>query len=63
MTIEQIKEKIAYGDYNVLQRLLNAPTVAAARARFLREDPAAISAMETIIKNREELILKFKKDQ
>lgn len=60
MTIEEIKNKIAYGDYNVLQKLLGAPSVGAARAKFLREDPEAIAAMEAIIKNREELISKFK---
>ncbi|MGV9003992.1 hypothetical protein [Flavobacterium sp.] len=63
MTFEQIKEKVQYGDYNVLQHLINAPTVAAARARFLRGDDNAIEAMKQIQQNREKLIENFKSEQ
>ena len=42
MEIEQIKKKIQYGDFNILQKLINAPTVAAARMRFFRGDEDAI---------------------
>lgn len=59
MTIEQIKKNIQYGDYNTLQKLLQAPTVQAARMRFLRGDNDAIEAMKTIQKNREDLIKDF----
>lgn len=58
MTFEQIKSKIEYGDYNVLQKILNSKTVQAARMRFLRGDEDAIEAMKKIQENRERFILK-----
>ena len=60
MTIEQIKEGIDYGDYNLLQKILGVKTVAAARMRFLRGDEKAIQAMRAIQENREEYIKKYK---
>lgn len=61
MTFEQIKKNITYGDYNLLQKLLGAPTVAAARMRFLRgEDKEAIEAMKAIQENREKFIKQYK---
>jgi hypothetical protein len=63
MTFEQIKNNIQYGDYNTLQKLLKAKTVAAARMRFLREDEDAVKAMQTIQENREKLIEDFTTDQ
>lgn len=59
MTIKQIKEGIQYGDYNTLQHLLKVKTVAAARMRFLRGDPAAVEAMKSIQLNRKKLIEEF----
>lgn len=60
MTFEQIKKNIAYGDYNLLQKLLQAPTVQAARMRFLRDkDPKAMEAMVAIQQNRAEFIKEF----
>ena len=59
MKIEQIKKKIQYGDFNILQKLINAPTVAAARMRFFRGDEDAIKAMAKIQDNREELIKNY----
>lgn len=56
MTFEQIKNNIQYGDYNILQRLLNAKSVQAARMKFLRGDKEAIDAMRKIHENREEFI-------
>ena len=61
MKIEQIKKKIQYGDFNILQKLINAPTVAAARMRFFRGDEDAIKAMAKIQDNREELIKNYRK--
>lgn len=61
MEIEQIKKKIQYGDFNILQKLINAPTVAAARMRFFRGDEDAIKAMAKIQDNREELIKNYRK--
>lgn len=64
MTFEQIKNNIQYGDYNLLQKILNAPTVAAARMRFLRgEDNEAIEAMQAIQENREEFIKKYQDEK
>jgi len=60
MTFEQVKENIQYGDYNLLQKILNAPTVAAARMKFLRGDNDAVNAMKAIQENREEFIKKYK---
>lgn len=56
MTFEQIKQNIDYGDYNLLQKLLNVKTVSAARARFLRKDERAIKAMQYIQENKRKLI-------
>ena len=53
---EEIRKNIQYGDYNVLQKIINAPTVAAARMRFLRGDEDAIAAMKKIQENREKFI-------
>ncbi|MEC3875972.1 hypothetical protein [Chryseobacterium salviniae] len=61
MTIEQLKEKIDYGDYNLLQKILNVKTVAAARMRFLRGDDEAIDAMRKIQENKEKFIEENKK--
>lgn len=63
MTYEEIKSKIEYGDYNTLQHLLNAKTVAAARMKFLRGDEDAIQAMKAIQENREELIKNYNNDE
>ncbi len=60
MEIEQIKKKIQYGDFNLLQKLINAPTVAAARMRFFRGDEDAIKAMAKIQDNRAELIKNYR---
>jgi len=59
MTIEQVKKNIQYGDYNILQLLLKASSVAAARQRFLRGDEDALKAMITIQENRKELIEQY----
>ena len=61
MEIEQIKKQIQYGDFNILQKLINAPTVAAARMRFFRGDEDAIKAMAKIQDNREELLKNYRK--
>ncbi|MFA7448775.1 MAG: hypothetical protein WCY77_10085 [Weeksellaceae bacterium] len=64
MTFEQVKKNIVYGDYNLLQKILNAPSVAAARMRFLRgEDREAIEAMKAIQENREEFIKKYQENE
>ncbi len=59
MTFEEIKNKIQYGDFNILGEVLkvNSP---AARTRFLRKDPVAISLMTKIIENRENFIQEHK---
>lgn len=63
MTIEQIKQKIEYGDYNQLQKVLKAPTVAAARARFLRGNSEAVKAMQAIQENKEKFIKEYTENQ
>lgn len=59
MTFEQIKEKIDYGDYNLLQKILKVKTVAAARMRFLRGDEDAIKGMQSIQENKEKFIKQY----
>lgn len=61
MTLEQIKSKIKYGDYNVLGEMLGT-TVAAAKMRFMRGDEKAIEAMQNIIEAREKLIENFNQE-
>lgn len=63
MTIEQVKKNIQYGDYNLLQQLLKATSVAAARQRFLRGDEEALNAMITIQENRQKLIKEYPNTQ
>lgn len=60
MTIEQIKEKIQYGDYITLGKMFKIPT-ATIKSRFLRGDEKAAEAMTKIIESREKLIEDFKK--
>lgn len=59
MTIEQIKEKIQYGDYITLGKMFNLPT-STTKSRFLREEDKAVKAMQKIIESREKLIEEFK---
>ena len=58
MTLEQIKSKIKYGDYNVLGEMLGI-SVAASKMRLKRKDENAREAMQKIIEAREMLIEKF----
>lgn len=60
MTIEQIKEKIQYGDYITLGKMFKIPT-ATIKSRFLRGDEKASEAMIKIIESREKLIEDFRK--
>jgi hypothetical protein len=60
MTIEQIKEKIQYGDYITLGKMFKIPT-ATIKSRFLRGDEKAAAAMIKIIEAREKLIEDFRK--
>lgn len=53
MTTEQIKEKLKYGDYQLLGELLEI-TAEAAKMRFFRGDEQAKELLEKIINNREE---------
>lgn len=53
---KHIKGQIKTGDFITLGRMLGTDTSTAARMRFLRKDVEAVQAMETIIKNRENLI-------
>lgn len=59
----QIKQKIQYGDYNVLQKILNTTSVQSARMRFLRKDEDAIVAMKKIQENREKFIQENQENQ
>ena len=60
MTIEQIKMKKQYGDYEILGKILGI-NAAASKQRFLRGDEVAKNALEKIIESRESLIDQFKK--
>lgn len=60
MKIEQIKEKIQYGDYITLGKMFKIPT-ATIKSRFLRGDEKAAEAMIKIIEAREKLIEDFRK--
>lgn len=61
MTIEEIKQKVQYGDYTTLGVMLEIPPTTA-KMRFIRGDEEAKSAMEKIIQNRENMIEDFKND-
>lgn len=63
MTIEEIKSKIQYGDYNTLAMMLNLQNATTGRARLNRGDVEAKNAMESIIIAREKLIEDFKKKE
>lgn len=60
MTIEEIKEKIQYGDYTTLGKMFKIPT-ATIKSRFMRGDEKAVEAMTKIIESREKLIEDFRK--
>lgn len=59
MTIDEIKSKIQYGDYNTLGQMLCVPSVTA-RTRFERGDEEARASLEKIIIARENLINEHK---
>lgn len=63
MTVEELKSKMQYGDYNTLARMLGVQNAAAARARFLRGDEEAYEATRQIIQAREDLIKKFRENE
>lgn len=60
MDLETIKKKLLYGDFNVIAKMLEAPSAPAARGRFLRGDLRTIEAARVLIENREKLIKDFK---
>jgi urease beta subunit len=62
MTIDDIKNKIQYGDYNTLGQMLDVPSVTA-RSRFERGDEEAKDALEKIISARESLIKEHKENK
>lgn len=55
MTKTEIKSKMQVGDYKTLGKILGCETEAA-RKRFKRDNPEAISAMEQIVMSRENLL-------
>jgi hypothetical protein len=59
MTLEEIKEKIEYGDYITLGKMFKIPT-ATIKSRFLRGDEKAAQAMTKIIEAREKVIEDFR---
>lgn len=62
MTIEEIKMKLKYGDYNTLGQILRI-TPDAAKMRFKRKDFTAIEAMIKIIQSREDLIREYQPEK
>lgn len=60
MTIEEIKNRVQYGDYQVLAEMLGIRSSVTAKSRFVRGNEEAKEAMELIITTREELIENFK---
>ena len=58
MTIEEIKQRVQYGDYTTLGKVLET-TSDAAKKRLLRGDQKAREAMIKIIESRENLIKEF----
>ncbi len=55
MTIEQLKEKIQYGDYQTLAKVLGI-SADAAKMRFFRGDEKTANVLQEIIAMRENLI-------
>lgn len=62
MTVEEIKLKIKYGDYNTLGQILGI-TSDAAKMRFNRKDSRAMEAMSKIIQSREDLIREYQPEK
>ena len=62
MTLEEIKMKIKYGDYNTLGQIFGI-TSDAAKMRFNRKDARAMEAMTKIIQSREELIREYQPEK
>lgn len=54
------KEKINYGDYQLLGELLSVSSDAA-RKRFKRNEKAAVRAMEMIQENRRKFVFDYRK--
>lgn len=62
MTLEEIKSKLKYGDYNTLGQILGI-TSDAAKMRFNRKDLNAMEAMVKIIQSREDLIREYQPER
>lgn len=62
MTLEEIKQKVKYGDYTTLGQILGI-TSDAAKMRFNRKDFTAMEAMSKIINSREELIKEYQPEK
>ncbi|UCA61693.1 hypothetical protein KB553_09175 [Chryseobacterium rhizoplanae] len=60
--INEKKEKIYYGDYQLLGEMLNASSHAA-RMRYKRNEKKAVKAMETIQEHRKNLIKSYKENK
>ncbi len=60
---QDFKDKIQYGDFITLAKLIGCSSSDSARMRFNRGDSEANEAMKKIIENRENLIEKFTKDK
>jgi len=56
MTIEQIKLKLTYGDYQILGKVLGI-SAEAAKQRFFRGDQKSATILQKIIENREQFIV------
>ncbi|WP_312296843.1 hypothetical protein [Chryseobacterium sp.] len=55
------KEKINYGDYQILAEMLTVSSDAA-RKRYKRGDKEAVEAMNTIQENRKQLLEDYRKN-
>lgn len=59
--IEELKEKLIYGDFTVLGEILGI-TPDAAKKRFFRGNIQAYEALEKIVNSRQELFEEFKNE-
>lgn len=58
MTIEHFKEKVQYGDYQTLGKVLGI-SAEAAKMRLFRGDQKSANILQEIITQRENLIKKY----
>lgn len=62
-SLEQLKPKMQWGDYDLVQKMIGAKSREAAKQRLRRGDEEALKALKTLIEKREKIVKDFQNDK